>query len=57
MGVWLVGNVGAGLWGPDYNGYGLTDVDNFRDASLVPCGFDVYQDMYMDCPGGVPWTW
>ncbi len=53
-GVWTVG---SGFWGPDYNGFGLTQVDTFRDSGWVPCGFDIYQDVYMNCAEPADWTY
>lgn len=49
-GQWLVN--ASNEWGIDYNGVGTGIIKYYREARRVPCGFDIPQQMQIQCYPG-----
>lgn len=49
-GSWDVHN--GNTWGPDYVGHRPDAVNYYRQHGRAPCGYNVAQSMYIDCPTG-----
>jgi hypothetical protein len=49
-GTWSVGS--SNQWGPDYVGHQPAAVTYYRQQGRAPCGYNVAQNMLINCPSG-----